>query len=158
MMNITLYPEIEKFVDEKVRTGRFPSAEEAVNKMLLEIRQRDRLGLSEELSALASECASSNWDGHGALAVSEATVAQARRYLDALPGSVPTPSLGAEPDGDITFEWHHSQDRNLSVSITSGGLLHYAALLGSGKAYGTEAFDGEIPQAILNLISRVGAT
>jgi len=41
------------------------------------------------------------------------------------------------------------------VSVSPEGDLHYAALLGPNKAYGTELFFGEVPKAILDLIARV---
>jgi hypothetical protein len=41
------------------------------------------------------------------------------------------------------------------VSITPEGDLHYAALIGPNKAYGTEVFFGEVPAGILDLIRRV---
>jgi hypothetical protein len=45
----------------------------------------------------------------------------------------------------------------LSVSVSPDGELHYAALLGLSKAYGTEPFFGEAPRPILDLIFRVGS-
>ena len=64
------------------------------------------------------------------------------------------PSVGAEPDGQITFEWYQSQRRILSVSVSQEGDLHYAALLGYSRRYGTEPFFGEIPADILKLVHR----
>ena len=65
------------------------------------------------------------------------------------------PSIGAEPDGQITMDWGRSKRRRLSVSVSADGDLHYAALLGPGKTCGTEPFFGEIPGTILNLIRQV---
>ena len=104
---------------------------------------------------MAEECGSPNWDGYGAAPVIEETLRQGYRFLAALPLGTPAPSVGAEPDGHIVFEWYHSPRRTLSVSVSSEGELHYAALLGLSKAHGTEPFFGEVPQAILDLIRRV---
>jgi hypothetical protein len=95
------------------------------------------------------------WDGHGAFPVARATYQQAYRVLEAIPDSFPLPTIGAEPDGQLTFEWHHSAHRTLSVSISPDGDLHYAALLGASRAYGTEPFLGQLPEALLPLIQRV---
>src|SRR6266511_2268159 len=97
-------------------------------------------GVFEELLKTFEECREANWDGHGAQAVHEETCHLARQFLAALPLSTPLPSIGAEPDGQITVEWYRSPQRTLSVSISPEGELHYAALLGSTKAYGTEPF------------------
>jgi hypothetical protein len=109
----------------------------------------------EDLIKVAEECRSANWDGYGAASITNETFWQAYHFLSALPFGFPTPSVGAEPDGHLTFEWHRSSRRTLSISISPEGELHYAALLGSSKAYGTEPFSGAVPKIILDLINRV---
>src|SRR3989337_366884 len=111
----------------------------------------------EELSQVFEQCRDPNWDGYGAQPVSEETYRLARQFLAALPLSPPLPSIGAEPDGQITVEWHRSPQRTLSVSISSDGELHFAALLGSAKTYGTEPFTGAVPKVVADLIHRVMA-
>jgi len=115
-----------------------------------------KIDVTAHLAAIAAECAAPNWDGYGAIPVIPVTIAHAHRFLDALPADVPAPQVGAEPDGHVTLEWHRAARRTLSVSISPEGELHYAALLGSAKAFGTEEFSGEVPQIILDLIHRVG--
>jgi hypothetical protein len=109
----------------------------------------------EELVAVAEECALPNWDGHGAAPITEAVLREAYRVLESTPMGFPSASLGAEPDGQITLEWHMSPRRTLSVSVSAEGELHYAAILGASKVYGTEPFLGDFPKAILDLIRRV---
>ncbi|CUQ66312.1 hypothetical protein [Candidatus Nitrospira inopinata] len=124
------------------------------------LREAHSIGLGaerafEELFVVARECETRNWDGHGATRVSAEAIAHACRLLSALPLGIPAPSVGAEPDGHVTFEWHRSPRWTLSVSISPEGDLHYAALLGSSKVYGTEPFFGETPSRILELIRQV---
>jgi hypothetical protein len=114
-----------------------------------------RRELFEELCAVAEECNSPNWDGYGAEPVSEDAYKLAYCFLEALPPGTPKPSIGAEPDGQLTIEWYRSQNNVLSVSASPEGDLHYSALVGPNKAYGTEAFFGEAPTEILALIRRV---
>lgn len=111
----------------------------------------------EQLDVVADDCSAPGWDGYGALPVTPETVRQAIRFLEALPFGTPAPSIGAEPDGQVTFEWYRSPRRILSVSVSPEGEIHYSALLGSSKAYGTEPFFGEVPRVILQLIHRVGS-
>ncbi len=112
----------------------------------------------DDLCAVAEECKIPNWDGHGAMPVSEETYRLAYRFIESLPLGIPAPSVGAEPDGHLTLEWHRSLRRTLSVSIGPDGDAHYAALLGPRKkAYGTEPFFDEIPKTILDLIAQVMA-
>ncbi|MCH7685350.1 MAG: hypothetical protein IH899_01480 [Planctomycetes bacterium] len=111
--------------------------------------------LREELVDVWEECSQPDWDAYNALPVTWDTYENARRLLLAFPLGTPLPSLGAEPDGHITLEWHCAPRRTLSVSITPDELLHYAALLGPGRTCGTEPFFGEVPQRILDLIRDV---
>lgn len=110
-----------------------------------------------ELFAVAEECKIPNWDGQGAAPVSGESFYLAYRFLEALPLGTPVPSVGAEPDGHLTLEWYRSPRRTLSISVSPEGDLHYAALLGSSKTYGTEPFFGDMPRVLLDLISRAMA-
>jgi hypothetical protein len=115
-------------------------------------------GAFDELSQVYEECLDPNWDGYNALPITEETFRLTRELLEALPLSTPPPSFGAEPDGHITLEWYSSPRRTLSVSVSPEGELHYAALLGESKAYGTEPFFGDAPKVIVDLIHRVMST
>jgi hypothetical protein len=114
-------------------------------------------GVFSELYSVTSGCLLDNWDGYGAAPVSADVYALACQFLRALPLGINAPAVGAEPDGQLTFEWYRSPRRLLSVSVSPEGDLHYAALLGPSKAYGTEAFFGDVPPTILDLIHRVQA-
>jgi hypothetical protein len=109
----------------------------------------------EELGTVWEECRTPNWDGYGAAAVSQDSLRNTYLLLESLPLASPRPSIGAEPDGELTLEWHHSPRRTLSVSVSPAGELHFAALLGPNRVYGTEAFFGEVPERILELIKQV---
>jgi hypothetical protein len=115
-------------------------------------------GAFEDLYTVAEHCSSPNWDGYGAAPVNQETFRQAYLLLEALPLGIPLPSAGAEPDGHLTLEWHRLPRRTLSVSISPEGELHYAALLGASRAYGTEPFFGEAPEIIVDLIRKVGCS
>jgi hypothetical protein len=111
--------------------------------------------LRGELAEIWEECRVPGWDGYDALPVTWEAYENASRFLLALPWNVPAPSLGAEPDGHITAEWHHSRRRTLSVSISPDDELHYAALIGPARHCGTEPFYGDaVPPSILDLIAK----
>ena len=42
-MNVSLTPELEKFIDEKVRTGKYQTASEVVREALRGLMERDQL-------------------------------------------------------------------------------------------------------------------
>jgi hypothetical protein len=114
-------------------------------------------GVLSELLQTVKESCEPNWDGYGAEPVCDITYHLTHQFLKALPLGTPAPSIGAEPDGHLTVEWYRSPRRTLSVSISPEGDLHYAALIGTAKAFGTEPFFGEAPRAIVDLIHRVMA-
>jgi hypothetical protein len=109
----------------------------------------------EELSMAYMEFQVGNWDGYGALPVSQETYLLAEHFLKALPLGTKNPTIGAEPDGHLTLEWYNSPRKLLSLSISPEGMLHYAALFGSSKSYGSEPFASKIPDNIMALIRKV---
>jgi hypothetical protein len=114
--------------------------------------------LGDELATVWDECREANWDGYDALPVTQDVLRNTYVFLEALPFGFPRPSVGAEPDGDLTLEWHRSARRTLSVSVNPYGELHYSALFGPNRVYGTEAFFGDVPETILSLVRRVYTT
>lgn len=111
--------------------------------------------LHEEMATAWQQCRNPNWDGFGAHAVSTGALRDAHRFLESLPCGCPAPSIGAEPDGAITLEWHGAARRTLSVSVSDDGQLHFAALFGPSRVWGTEALAGNIAKTILQLIERL---
>jgi len=123
-------------------------------------RSRSEMGRSilghrealEELWDVWNDCRQPNWDGFEAVAVEQETYAATYALIDSLPLGFPRPSIGAEPDGQLTLEWHKSPRRTLSVSVDSNGYLHYAGLFGSNKRYGTLTFFSTAPDELIQLV------
>ncbi len=112
-------------------------------------------GVFEDLCRIMEQSGIANWDGYGAVPVTQETFNHVVRFLNALPLGTAAPSIGAEPDGQVTLEWYRSPRHLLSVSVTPHGELHYAALLGLRSIYGTEPFFGEVPIILLDIVHRV---
>src|SRR6266516_143743 len=64
--------------------------------------------LQRQIQKIAEECAAPGWDGYGASPVTPEAVSQARRFAEAIPTELPTPTIGVEPDGAFTFEWYRN--------------------------------------------------
>ena len=105
-----------------------------------------------EFHSVISECSVEDWDGSGATALNPSTIDAAWRFAQVVPLGIRKPSVGAEPDGHITFEWHTSAERTLSISVDRWANLHYSALLGPDRHYGTESFVCNVPTRLLDLI------
>ncbi len=136
------------FVDKETQQGRRQLQESRV----LGLRGK---GAFDDLNHVYADCLEPNWDGYGATPVSETTYRLAYQFLEALPLGTPPPSFGAEPDGHLTLEWYRSPRWTLSISVSPESELHYAALLGIRKAYGSEPFFGDAPRMVMDLIQQV---
>ena len=107
------------------------------------------------MSTVYEECRVPDWDGFNAIPVSQDTMRQAYIFFESLPLGFPVPTVGADPDGDITFEWYKSPRRTVSISIDMEGDLHYAALIGSSQHHGSMPFVGGIPETIQSIVRLV---
>jgi hypothetical protein len=111
----------------------------------------------DELDEVFDACRNPHWDAHGAEAVNQETLRNARQFIEALPLGYSLPSVGAEPDGHLTLEWYRATNRLLSVSISPEAMLYWAALVSDEDPRGSCRFAGEVPETILYWIQRVGA-
>lgn len=126
----------------------------------MHLGESNALGFSaafDDMAGVWNDCKTPDWDGYGAQAVDLPTFENACRFLSSLPLGTMLPAAGAEPDGSLTFEWYRSADQILSVSINAQNQLHYAALLGRRRQYGTEWFHGSVPRTIQLLIREISA-
>jgi hypothetical protein len=113
--------------------------------------------LNADLADVWEECRQADWDGYGAAALSQDVLRNAYLFLESLPIGFPRPSLGADATGSITVEWYRGPRRQMSVAIDADACLHYAALIGPNRTWGTEVFLGDFPEGFISLLQRVYA-
>ena len=109
----------------------------------------------ERLFEARQEHAIDNWDSYGAKAIDEQSYQNAIRFILSFTPDVPAPEIGVEPDGEVVFEWYGGKRKVFSISMGSRNELTYAGLYGISKTYGVEHFYGNIPDTLLDNISRV---
>ncbi len=145
-------------------TVELPNAEqyaELIDRAARETRKEFRLSVLghqeafEELVEVWKECRNPDWDGYGALPVEQVTYQSAYALIESLPLGFPRPSISAQPDGQLTFEWYRTPTRTLSISIDPDGFIHYAVLFGSETHFGTVPILDGLPKRILRLASEV---
>ncbi len=107
-----------------------------------------------DLDAVAAEALVPNWDGYGALQVSEASYHQARQMLQSLPSAVPPPDVGITPEGSVLLEWHAGPEWAFSIVLGPGHTATYAGLYGTGRVHGKETFIDEVPRPVLAALYR----
>jgi hypothetical protein len=110
-----------------------------------------------DLDDVVKDCSLPGWDGYGAEPIAPETHDLASRFLKALPIGTSVPSVSADPDGQITFEWYKNPRRTVSVSVSPDGDLHFASLVGAKSLFGTIPFYGQTPIEILELVQRLKA-
>ena len=116
----------------------------------------DRLNpIFDMIIDLIAECLTDNWDGYGAKALQTHSYIGALKFLYLLPTTTPHPDISVDPDGELVFEWYKAPRKVFSVSIGTNSELVYAGLYGLNKVNGTELFTDEIPNTILENITRV---
>jgi len=113
------------------------------------------LGVLDDLAKVREAYATSDWDNENALPVNNSSVNLANALLESLPIGTSPPSIGADPDGQVSIEWYRSPRRIITISVDPEGKLHYGVLLGQRTAYGTESFFGDTPIEILRWIGLV---
>lgn len=93
------------------------------------------------------DCFRTDWDGYDAFAVSPQTYHNARRFLEALTGAWPQPSVAADPDGEIALEWCRGPRMRFSVSIGLDATISYAGMFGTSTVHGTVSVEDKAPRA-----------
>jgi hypothetical protein len=109
------------------------------------------------LAKAIEEYSVKNWDGYGAEVIDIFSCMGAIFFSQMLPAHLPVPEIYVDPDGEITFEWYSNPRKVFSVTVRGNEELVYAGLFGINKIYGTESFDDELPDVILDNISRASS-
>jgi hypothetical protein len=144
-----------------VNTGSSPESkkiEEHFKEIVLHFRSRaERERAFHELAKAVALGKNADWDRYGAPKQQSGISQLACRFLNALPSIVPAPEVGLDPDGEISFSWVTSRDRQVHVSLSAEGLLSYAGIYGpTSSVHGTEAFDDAVPMPIIEAVRRLG--
>lgn len=102
-----------------------------------------------ELAGLLDKHGCDNWDGDGADALADVTVAVATEAADDLPSDIPRPDVSVTPSGEIDLTWFVA-DGSVSLSIAPDGSdIVLTAMLGGGTEYsGSEPWRGSIPKTM----------
>jgi len=95
------------------------------------------------------QCATPNWNGAGADAISMNTAHRAKKLLLALPPYWQIPDIYADPSGAISFEWYRRPKHRLILSIYGNGIVEFAGLLGvDDEVYGSARMGSSLPRTV----------
>lgn len=108
--------------------------------------------LKNEVYELALECSQENWDGEGALPISEYEQKVACCFIDLLPEGIELPFITPENTGDIAFDWDIRKDMTFAVILTEDFAI-YAGIFDEERCRGKIRFDyKEIPSPIHKIL------
>lgn len=113
----------------------------------------ERNDFFQEIIEIQEECADTNWDGDGALPISQKSINYARKFFKALPLSIDVPEPVPEPNGELALVWRQN-GYHIAVSISEKAELAFGGRVKSGSIAGTEKFDGTIPEHLKNIIMK----
>jgi hypothetical protein len=102
-------------------------------------KNREILKLLDEIS---EECNTDDWDGYGAVPVSNDALAKARDFIAAFPPNLPAPEVSASASGEVLFDWIQNQDRMVTVAIDGDGKVSFASVNGGASSHGSYIFTG----------------
>jgi hypothetical protein len=102
---------------------------------------------------IRDECRKTDWDGQGALAVTDRVIAIAEKVVNALfallPKGTPAPEVIPEADGEICLSWVVDSERQLSLSVGAHGNINFAGQFGKeGGIHGWQPIDTTSPSAL----------
>ncbi|WP_126457163.1 hypothetical protein [Sulfuriflexus mobilis] len=151
------------FEDRIFNTGSSKSSNHLAELIKLSLNHYEEpVSLQRKSRSLASlqdffnEHSTENWDGYGALPLSNDALADCKEFLKNIPADVSFPDLIPEPSGGIGFQWKKSKDWVFIVSFKGNNILSYAGIFGAGnKNHGQHIFRNSIPKIILENIKRI---
>ena len=102
------------------------------------------------IASAVGSAARGEWDGEGALQVSEDVVMHAHDLASLLPSDMPDPDVYITDAGSISFDWDKTAKAQLSIMILAAGGIAFASYLRGNRAHGAFAFDdtGRLPEEI----------
>lgn len=104
--------------------------------------------INESLRNIKNKCGNPDWDGFGAIIISDQTIENTKLILEVLHSMLPTgtsiPDVIAEADGEICIDWSIDELRLFSMSIGSHNIINFAGQYGKeGSIHGWQPFDNE---------------
>lgn len=99
------------------------------------------------------ECQKADWDGQGALAITDRVIATTEKAVRALfallPKGTPAPEVVPEADGEICLSWVVDIDRQFSLSFGAHGKINFAGQFGKeGGIHGWQPIDASSSSAL----------
>ncbi len=111
-----------------------------------------RATLIAEFSEVVTECSEPGWSGERSDPIASEAIAAGYKLISQLPEDLPSPSVGAIPEGLLSFEWYRSPKRVVMVVTNANNGVDYAIRRGDEVFHGSAPFFGKLPETVLSQI------
>ncbi|MEW6246675.1 MAG: hypothetical protein AB1555_08200 [Nitrospirota bacterium] len=101
---------------------------------------------------IGKQCSTAAWDGYDALPISDEAVVRTLKLIQSLPDTIASPDLVPSPEGEISFEWHDSQHRMVSVTPGPDRLIWAAMMSDEHAQYGKAPLSEGWPRVVLEIL------
>jgi hypothetical protein len=127
-----------------------------MNALLIRIKPSEQQWVFNELEELRNIASYPNWDNLGSRQLDADTYEIAKRFILALPSSLPAPELTVDRDGEVNFDWFSSGGQVFSASLRKDGRIAYAGQISTRKRFsGLDEFNDSIPKKIVESIKSI---
>lgn len=104
--------------------------------------ERSKRDVVADVWSMLRECRDYGWDDGGAEPAAPASAKRATALIRSMPGSLPLPDVGVDPDGSVMFDWPVAHGRSLVLSVDAVGTIPYAWIDNGTSGHGVTPFDG----------------
>lgn len=127
-----------------------------LNEILVDIKPSTQLWVFNELEELRITASHKNWDNLGSAPLDSDTYQIAKRFILALPSSLPAPELTVDRDGEVTFDWFTSKGQIFTASLRKDGQISFAGQISTRKRLsGIEEFNDSVPRQVLEGVETI---
>lgn len=111
--------------------------------------------LFNEIERIKRNCSEFDWDGYDAEPVPIEAIRMARELVKSFPDDFPVPEIGADPDGEVSFDWFNEDGGILTASINGEGRIAFAYVDNVDSIRGSIYFIEEFPKELFDLVTTV---
>lgn len=127
-----------------------------MNDIFVGIKPSDQQWAFSELEELSINASRPNWDNLGSAPLDADTYQIAKRFILALPSSIPAPELTVDRDGEVNFDWFGSSGQIFSASLRKDGRIAFAGQISPrSRQSGMEEFNDSVPKRIVESIKTI---
>lgn len=127
-----------------------------MNDVFISIKPSEQQWVFNELEELSVNASRPNWDNLGSAPLDADTYQIAKRFILALPSSLPAPELTVDRDGEVNFDWFGPGGQIFSASLRKDGRIAFAGQISSrNRQSGLEEFNDSVPKRIVESIKTI---